>query len=311
MEKMNQKIIKINQEIQENTIKLNELEKQMNHSESQINELETDIKGIEEKIEKRNEILKERLLSYQEIGGNSSYLQIVLGANNFSDFVERVDSVSTIVQADQDLLEQQNDEKGELENKIQIVKMKREEWSKLKEQIEHAQSELWKKDEQYENILPLFDQKRVHFQSEDTGQDLEVPVSNTIGSGKIEKIIKAGYNYIGNSVYVFGGGRTESDIRNGKFDCSSFVHWAFGQAGIEIGTTTDSIKNNGRQVSKSELRSGDLVFFDTYKKDGHVGIYLGNGKFIGAQSSTGVAIADMSNGYWKDRYNGRNVRIID
>jgi len=48
------------------------------------------------------------------------------------------------------------------------------------------------------------------------------------------------------------------------------------------------------------MKTGDLVFFDTYKKDGHVGIYVGDGKFIGTQTSTGVAIADMSKGYWKE-----------
>lgn len=137
----------------------------------------------------------------------------------------------------------------------------------------------------------------------------DIPASKTIDP--IKTIITAGSKYIGNSVYVFGGGRNEVDIAKGRFDCSSFVHWAFRQAGIEIGTTTDTIKNNGRQVSSSELRPGDLVFFDTYKKDGHVGIYLGNHKFLGSQSSTGVAIADMASGYWKERFNGRVVRIIE
>lgn len=136
-------------------------------------------------------------------------------------------------------------------------------------------------------------------------------VSKPMGSDHINKIITAGYKYIGRSVYVFGGGRNETDIVNGRFDCSSFVQWAFSQAGIEVGSTTDTIKNDGRQVSPRELRPGDLVFFDTYKKDGHVGIYIGNEKFIGSQSSTGVAIADMSKGYWKDRFNGRVIRMIE
>lgn len=127
----------------------------------------------------------------------------------------------------------------------------------------------------------------------------------------IESVISAGYKYIGNSVYVFGGGRTEEDIANGRFDCSAFVHWAFNQIGIDVGLSTDYIKNSGRQVSQSELKTGDLVFFDTYKKDGHVGIYIGNGNFIGSQSSTGVAIADMTTGYWKKRFNGRVVRIVE
>jgi peptidoglycan DL-endopeptidase CwlO len=128
-------------------------------------------------------------------------------------------------------------------------------------------------------------------------------------NGNINTVITAGYKYIGNSVYVFGGGRTASDVANGRFDCSGFVHWAFAQAGISVGSSTDSLKNSGTRVSTSEMQPGDLVFFNTYKTDGHVGIYIGGGKFIGSQSSTGVAIANMSSGYWAQKFNGRVVRI--
>ena len=62
----------------------------------------------------------------------------------------------------------------------------------------------------------------------------------------------------------------------------------------------------GKKVSLSEAKPGDLVLF---RNGGHVGIYLGNGKFIGAQNSTGVAEADMSSGYWKKHFDG-NVRRI-
>ena len=58
------------------------------------------------------------------------------------------------------------------------------------------------------------------------------------------------------------------------------------------------------------MNPGDLVFFDTYKTDGHVGIYIGDGKFIGAQTDTSVAIADMTQGsYWAEVFNGRVKRI--
>lgn len=128
-------------------------------------------------------------------------------------------------------------------------------------------------------------------------------------------VVTVGYKWIDNSVYIFGGGRNQDDINNGRFDCSSFVHWAFSQVGISLGpltsTSTETLKNQGTAVSYDEIQPGDLVFFDTYKKDGQVGIYLGEHKFIGAQSSSGVAIADMSTGYWKEKFNGRVKRIIN
>ncbi|WP_428908213.1 NlpC/P60 family protein [Niallia sp. Krafla_26] len=311
VEKLNQWIIEINRELQKNIRQVNELEKQLNNTQTQITGLESEINEIKERIEKGNDILRERVQYYQKNGENNTYLQVVFGSNDFSDFIERVDSVSTIVQADQELLRKQYHEKQELEKKLTLIQIKREESSKIKEQIEQTQSDLRETEKHYENSLSLSDPNTIAHRSDVVGEESEVPVSNTIGSSNIVKIIKAGYQYIGNSVYVFGGGRTEKDIISGRFDCSSFVHWAFSQAGIEIGTTTDAIKHNGRQVSLNELQPGDLVFFDTYKKDGHVGIYLGNEKFLGSQSSTGVAIADMSTGYWKERFNGRVVRIIE
>lgn len=136
-------------------------------------------------------------------------------------------------------------------------------------------------------------------------------LTNLTGSSK--KILEVSQKWIGNSTYVFGGGRNSSDQARGRFDCSSYLYWAFNQIGVKIGSltsvTTETIKLLGKPVPPSDMQPGDLVFFDTYKKDGHVGIYLGDGKFLGAQSSTGVAIADMTKGYWKDVFNGRVKRI--
>lgn len=127
-------------------------------------------------------------------------------------------------------------------------------------------------------------------------------------------VATAGTKYIGRSVYKFGGGRSQSDILNGFFDCSSFVHWAYAQAGINLGpltsTSTETLNKLGKKVSINELKVGDLIFWDTYKRDGHVGIYIGNGKWIGSQNSTGVAIVDVNNSWYTQRFSGHVRRIL-
>jgi peptidoglycan DL-endopeptidase CwlO len=129
----------------------------------------------------------------------------------------------------------------------------------------------------------------------------------------VEEIVDVSSQWFNNSEYVFGGGRTREQQERGQFDCSSFVHWAFEQVGMELGplhsVTTDTLKYKGESVPYSDAQPGDLVFFDTYKIDGHVGIYLGNGQFLGAQGSSDVAIETMQEGYWERTFNGRVQRL--
>lgn len=53
-----------------------------------------------------------------------------------------------------------------------------------------------------------------------------VAIGGTEGLSGVE-VVDVGQKWIGNSQYIFGGGRNQSDIARGRFDCSSFVHWAF------------------------------------------------------------------------------------
>ncbi|WP_319637840.1 bifunctional lytic transglycosylase/C40 family peptidase [Priestia aryabhattai] len=102
------------------------------------------------------------------------------------------------------------------------------------------------------------------------------PVSGGSGGKSGVKVIDAGKTLIGKTRYVFGGGRSQSDINAGRFDCSSFVRWAFEQVGMNVGpmpgVTTDTLKTQGQAINPKDMKPGDVVFFDTYKIDGHVGI---------------------------------------
>lgn len=95
--------------------------------------------------------------------------------------------------------------------------------------------------------------------------------------------------------YVWGGSTP------GGFDCSGFVNWVFAQAGRSVPRTTGALYSAATPVSSPQV--GDLVFFGSGSVT-HVGIYAGNGQFIGSQTSTGVAHASVHSGYWGARFIG-------
>ncbi|MBT2655145.1 LysM peptidoglycan-binding domain-containing protein [Bacillus sp. ISL-18] len=111
----------------------------------------------------------------------------------------------------------------------------------------------------------------------------------------VEGVVSEAKKYIG-SPYKWAGNTPAG------FDCSGFTVYVFNKVGISLPRTAATQWDAGAPVSSP--RVGDLVFFETYKVGpSHVGIYLGNNKFISA-ASTGVVISDMTSSYWKTRYLG-------
>ena len=119
------------------------------------------------------------------------------------------------------------------------------------------------------------------------------------GSNSIaRRIIAESMQYIG-VPYYFGG------TTPAGFDCSGYVRYVFANAGIYLPRTADAQYDYGYPISSAEMVPGDLVFFSTYEYGpSHVGIYLGNGKFINASSSRGVVIDSLHSGYWGACYIG-------
>lgn len=96
-------------------------------------------------------------------------------------------------------------------------------------------------------------------------------------------------------------------------DCSGFVQIVFKDAvGMLLPRTAREQSEIGNVVDKNELKAGDLVFFNTMRRTfSHVGIYLGDNRFLHApRSGAEVRVEDMSQGYWVKRYNGAR-RVIE
>lgn len=113
-------------------------------------------------------------------------------------------------------------------------------------------------------------------------------------------VIDAEYRYGGNSP------------RNG-IDCSGLVRYVYKNAwGAELPRTAASISEVSQRIGRDELRPGDLVFYNTQKRPfSHVGIYLGDNKFVHAPSKgKRVRVDNMDSRYWQVRFNGAR-RVID
>ena len=97
------------------------------------------------------------------------------------------------------------------------------------------------------------------------------------------------------------------------FDCSGFVRYMYEKSvGLVLPRRAEDQAKATEEISRSELKPGDLVFFNTLKRTfSHVGIYVGDGKFIHApRPGKAVRVDDMREAYWQQRFNGaRRVQV--
>ncbi len=109
--------------------------------------------------------------------------------------------------------------------------------------------------------------------------------------------------------YRYGGSSPSTG-----FDCSGFVRWVYREVyGVELPRSSGAMAVIDRPaVALDELKAGDLVFFHIRgRRISHVGIYIGDGRFVHAPRRGGrVRVDALDNSYWKRRYAGAR-RVID
>jgi cell wall-associated NlpC family hydrolase len=125
-------------------------------------------------------------------------------------------------------------------------------------------------------------------------------IKQQVGSTASDLVMNA-MNFLG---VPYRRGGTSADT---GFDCSGFVRSMYEQTvGLVLPRRARDQAAATEKIEKSELRPGDLVFFNTMKSSfSHVGIYLGDNKFIHSpRSGEQVRIDDMRSAYWQKRFNG-------
>ena len=124
--------------------------------------------------------------------------------------------------------------------------------------------------------------------------------SSSAGTSLGEKIVAYAMQFKGYS-YVYGGATPSG------FDCSGMVYYIYKQFGYNVGRTCTAQLSAGTQVSRGNLRPGDIVVFErtytTSSRATHSGIYIGNGQFIhAANSRLGVIVTSIDSEYYSSRF---------
>jgi cell wall-associated NlpC family hydrolase len=141
-------------------------------------------------------------------------------------------------------------------------------------------------------------------QSSTESEPLPKSFASTVSSAVVDKtetLINNAMQLIGVR-YRWGGNSPQSGL-----DCSGFVRYVFNDTfGFLLPRKSAQMSKVGLEIGKEELRPGDLVFFNTMRHAfSHVGIYVGDNKFIHAPSKgKAIRVDDMTKVYWEKRYNG-------
>lgn len=295
---------------------------------AQLEELNEEIEELKQAIDARELKLQNQARAVQISGETGNLLDFIIEAESFSDVLGRLDVVSSLVGANRSLVQQQKEDKEAVEQKESETKEKQEEQMKLAAQLENKKVALEEKQAQKEVLIASIAAEKAEIQSErnqylaqrdaavnrvnevQNAQAASQTSSRTVSgqsnsrSVSSQKTNKApapsvsGGSIINNAHALTGVRYSWGGTTTAGFDCSGFTTYVYQRAGKSLPRTASGQYAASTKILQSQAQPGDLIFFNQTGSIDHVGIYLGGGKFIGAQTSTGVAVASFTSGYW-------------
>jgi peptidoglycan DL-endopeptidase CwlO len=267
--------------------------------------------------------LSARLVHLYVNGGESSAMEVVLGAESLDDLLNRLDAVERVSDQDARVLREVKAFKAEVKSrKLRLERARKEQasivaeragqrssiegqlrerqrmLSSIKDQIAELEAAEARRQAQLER------QARARFaassvqrqsQSESLAPSAEAAVapssdpSTPAPAARYGGVVGIAMQYLG-VPYVWGGASPSG------FDCSGFSMYVFAKMGVSLPHHAASQYGMGTAVSRDQLQAGDLVFFNGL---GHMGIYIGGGQFIHAPHSGDVVkISSLSDSWY-------------
>jgi len=300
---------------------------------------QNNLKGLEVEQQKLEDQRQKNITSLGNVlksnyeDGASTYLAVLFEATSVSDFIDRADKIQMVVGNYSKLQKDIVALKETMNNQKELIKQKQttiQDSIQAKAQTQQAVQQTL--DKQQAVLAQLSTDERAMLNSSVKAQAKVSRIQQLIQQEAIEaadaakavkqnNVVSRGTNYgggVAGTVKVSGGTQqilsfaarflgtpySWGGTSPGGFDCSGFIQYVYRNSGISLSRTSEAQFNNGVDVSRSDLRPGDIVFFHTYSSGAsHVGIYVGNNTMINS-SNGGVSYDDMTDGYWGSRYLG-------
>lgn len=291
---------------------LDDINNQISEKEAEITYLNTTISNLQANIEKNTQLLKDRMYAMQSYTNENTFINFIFGASNFTDMFSRIDSFNTLTQSDQDLIEELNAQKAQVEQqqvlleetKAVLLAQQEEQQALqtkytalLQEQnnaIAATQNSIYDYGEMTEELsaaIDEFNKNAYEIATPEPPKPSEVPTtppSNNNDSGSNNGNTDSGSNGdnsnittdLGQRIYSVGYSKLGSRYYWGAsgpnyFDCSGFVYWSLNQAGVSVGRTTAAgYSRMWSSVSFANSQTGDLVCFGSPAY--HIGIVIVN-----------------------------------
>lgn len=341
---LSKKVEKFQNQVKENEDESKKLVKNMKQTENTLTELQEEIKDLKATIKERENLLEEQARALQIVGESGNVVNFVLESESLSEMVGRVDVVNKIINSNKQTIEKQEADKEVVETKEKETLEKQEEQAKLAGKLETNKALLEEQKAEQETLLAKVaaeksgaqdekekliaqaeeaEERRASLasaRSEASSSSSENAVTTSTSSAEASEASEAPKkpakkapapapapsngsvvgvaNSLAGIRYSYGGTTTSG------FDCSGFTSYAYQKAGRSLPRTAAGQYSGTSRISRSQAQPGDLVFFSQGGGIDHVGIYLGGGSFIGAQTSTGVAVSTIDSGYWANYFVG-------
>ncbi len=267
---------------------------------------QTDLTMAKATEEEQRLSMKERI-RYMYENGDTSFLDAMVGSDNFAQVLNKLETFSTVYNYDRELLNEYQETKQQVEDLVEEVSEEEadleyceltleEQQAQLEEEIEVKGKEMADFDEklkeaealaqEYQETITAMNAKIEELQEAQRKEEeaaaaaaaaaaaVQTGSDNVSYSGTGSSVASYACQFVGNP-YVWGG----TSLTNGC-DCSGFIVSVYAHFGVSLPHSSSALRSVGTGVSLSSLQPGDIICYS-----GHCAIYIGNGQIVHASNS--------------------------